>query len=131
MSMREIPAAEWEEFLEQFSQVHRAWLATVDRVQPGAADHVEANERRLASVTPDVRARRVAGIEIRFQEDAPARTVIRIDQPARVRVDETEEGAERGLEIQDADGECTRIHFRAAPLPEMLDGLAPGELRTR
>jgi hypothetical protein len=25
-------------------------------------------------------------------------------------------------------GECTRIRFRSAPLPEMLDGLAPGQL---
>ena len=37
-------------------------------------------------------------------------------------------GAARGLEIQDESGECTRIRFRAAPLPEALDGIAPGEL---
>ena len=34
---------------------HRAWLATVDRVQPGAPGHIEAIERPLGSVTPDVK----------------------------------------------------------------------------
>jgi hypothetical protein len=130
MSVREIPPPQWPDFLEQFSRGHRAWLATVDRVQPGAHGHVEAVERPLGSVTPDVSARRVVGIEIRFQEDSQARQPIRIDAPARLRVDETEEGTARGLEIQDAAGECTRIRFRAAPLPEMLDGVAPGELPT-
>ena len=32
MSAREIPIAEWPEFLEQFSCDHHAWLATVDRM---------------------------------------------------------------------------------------------------
>ena len=128
MSMREIPEAQWQEFLAQFSRGHRAWLATVDRVHAGAPGHIEAVERPLGSVTTAVSARRVVGIEIRFQEDAHAREPIRIDAPARVRVDETAEGAARGLEIHDEDGECTRIRFRAAPLPEALDGIAPGEL---
>ena len=130
MSVREIPTAQWQEFLEQFSRGHRAWLATVDRVQPGAPGHIEAVERPLGSVTPDVSARRVVGIEIRFQEDSHAREPIRIDAPVRVCVDETQDGTARGLEIQDEDGECLRIRFRVAPLPETLDGVAPGELPT-
>ena len=125
--MREIPEAQWQEFLAQFSRGHRAWLATVDRVHAGAPGHNEAVERPLASVTAAVSARRVVGIEIRFQEDAHAREPIRIDAPARVRVDETAEGVAQGLEIHDKDGECIRIRFRAAPLPETLDGIAPGE----
>jgi len=127
MSVREIPTAQWQEFLEQFSRGHRAWLATVDRVHPGSPGHVEAVERPLGSVTTEMRARRVVGIEIRFQEDSHAREAIRIEAPTRLRVDETEEGAARGLEIDDGDGECTRIRFRVAPLPETLDGIAPGE----
>ncbi len=128
MSMREIPEAQWQEFLAQFSRGHRAWLATVDQVHAGAPGYIEAVERPLSSVTAAVSARRVVGIEIRFQEDSHALGPIRIDAPTRVRVDETAEDAARGLEIHDANGECTRIRFRAAPLPEALDGIAPGEL---
>jgi len=126
--MREIPEPEWQEFLEQFSRGHRAWLATVDRVQVSAPGQIAAIERPLSSVIPEISARRVVGIEIRFQEDSNAREPLRIDAPTRLRVDETAEGAARGLEIQDESGECTRIRFRAAPLPEALDGIAPGEL---
>lgn len=126
--MREIPEAEWQEFLTQFSRGHRAWLATVDRADPAARGHVAPVERPLSSVLPEISDRRVLGIEIRFQEDPQARDAIRIDAPVRLRVDETAAGGTRALEIQDESGECTRIRFRAAPLPEALDGIAPGEL---
>jgi hypothetical protein len=128
MSAREIPMAQWPEFLDGFSREHRAWLATVDRVRPDAPDHTEAVERPLASVRPQLAARRIARIEIRFQEDSQDRAPIQIDEPTSVRVDETADGVAQALEVVDRDGECTRIRFRAAPLTEMLDGVAPGEL---
>lgn len=128
MSTREIPIALWSEFLDRFSREHRAWLATVDRIRPGSPGRTEAVERPLGSVIPQLAARRIARIEIRFQEDSGASEPIQIDAPHSVRVDETADGVARGLEIVDEDGECTRIRFRAAPLPEMLDGIAPGEL---
>jgi Family of unknown function (DUF5335) len=128
MSAREIPIAQWREFLDQFSREHRAWLAKVERVRPGEPGHTYVVERPLASVTLQIAARRIERIEIRFQEDAHAREQIQIHAPTNVRVDETVEGVARGLEIIGENGECTRIRFRAAPLPEMLDGIAPGEL---
>jgi hypothetical protein len=128
MSLREIPEAEWEPFLEQFSVDHRAWLASVDRIHPGAVGHVEASERPLRSVTPEFSARRVVRINVRFQEDSQARHSIQIDAPRTLRVDETAAGVARGLEIQDQDGDWLRIRFRVAPPADMLDGVAPGEL---
>lgn len=128
MSVREIPLDQWSEFLDQFSRGHRAWLATIDRVHPDSVSHTEAVERPLSAVVPRISARRVAGIDIRFQQDSHAHEPIRIERPASVRVDETADGAARGLEIVDEEGQCTRVRFRAAPWPEMLDGVAPGEL---
>jgi hypothetical protein len=128
MSAREIPMTQWPEFLQQFSREHRAWLATVDRVGADSRGRVEVIERPLGSVIPHMDARRVARIEIRFQEDSHPREAIRIDAPTSIRVDEMTNGVARGLEIVDKDGECTRLRFRAAPLPETLDGIAPGEL---
>jgi Family of unknown function (DUF5335) len=128
MGMREIPVDEWAEFLDQFSREHRAWLASVERAHPGSVSHFEARERPLGAVVPRISARRVTEIEIRFQEDVRAHGPIRIERPTSVRVDETAEGVARGLDIVDEAGECTRVRFRAAPLPETLDGIAPGEL---
>jgi Family of unknown function (DUF5335) len=128
MSVREIPENEWSEFLDQFSRGHRAWLATVDRGHTGTTSHIEAIERPLGAVVPRISARRVAAIDIRFQDDSHGHEPIRIERPTSVRVDETAEGTAIGLEIVDEEGECTRVRFRAAPLPEMLDDIAPGEL---
>jgi hypothetical protein len=128
MSVREIAPAHWEEFLEEFSRRHRAWLATVDRLYAGESHHTEAVERPLRSIIPRMIARRIVGIDIRFQEDSQAREAVRVDAPTSVRVDETTEGTALGLEIVDEAGECTRLRFRAAPRPELLDGVAPGEL---
>jgi hypothetical protein len=128
MTMRDVPAPQWPEFLDQFSREHRAWLATIERGHPGAAIQVEVFERPLAAVVPDVTAQGIAGIEIRLQEDSQASQPIRILAPKSVRVDETPRGTAQGLEIVDAHDQPTRIRFRAAPLPEMLDGVAPGEL---
>jgi hypothetical protein len=33
--------------------------------------------------------------------------------------------------VVDQNGDCTRVQFRAAPRPEMLDGIAPGELSSK
>jgi hypothetical protein len=128
MSLRDIPRDEWSEFFDQFSRGHRAWLATVDRVNPDSVGHTEVTEQPLSAVVPRIGARGVDEIEIRFQQDSHAHEAIRIERPMSVRVDEAADGAVRSLEVVDDDGQCTRVRFRAAPLPEMLDGIAPGEL---
>ena len=47
-------------------------------------------------------------------------------RPCVVRV-QTDDGAERALEIETADDGFIRLAFRATALPEQLDGLAPSE----
>jgi hypothetical protein len=128
MSVREIPLHQWADFLDEFSRGHRAWLTTIDRLDPDSVGHTDAIERPLSAVVPQITGRRVAGIEIRFQQASHAHESIRIGRPTSIRVDDTADGAARGLEIIDEEGRCTRVRFRAAPLPEMLDGIAPGEL---
>jgi hypothetical protein len=126
MPTLDVPRGEWPQFLESYSGQHRAWLATVERQgEPGMRRGDEP--RPLSAVTPRRDGARVSAIEIVFAGDSTG-DVVRIDNPAAVRVRTTDEGADRGLDILDQDGACTRIAFRAAAIPEMLDGLAPGEL---
>ena len=119
MSAREIPVPEWDRFLDQFSREHRAWLASVERAPPGAPGHKELDETPLRSVEVDP----VTGIEIRFEG-----ATLRVEAPKTLRVDETEAGAARGLEIEDRSGARLRLRFRVAEPPGALDGLAPTEL---
>jgi hypothetical protein len=122
----DVPRHEWPEFLETFSRQHRAWLTTVD--QPAGDITTSADEPRpLAAVTSEGDGRRVSAIEIAFAGDSHG-GVVRVENPTSLRLRKTEEGADRGLEIVDDEGVCTRVRFRAAAIPEMVDGLAPGEL---
>jgi len=127
MSVRDIPRSEWPTARQEFSNDHRAWLATVERIDVVGERHVEAVERPLSAVTPEMEARRVVGIAIQFQADSHSRTV-HVNTPTRLRVDQSDGGTARALEIEAANGERTRIRFRAIPLPEALDGIAPGEI---
>ena len=126
MAIREIPVPEWERFLTDFGRGHRAWLTTVERFCGGDLE-VAARTQSLDAVRSEVAGDRVIGIAIEFQRDSPGRWAVRVDAPVKLRVDETEEGRVRALEIEDARGGCTRVGFRAAPPLEALDGLAPGE----
>jgi hypothetical protein len=113
VSLREIPVPQWDPFLDEFSREHRAWLASVERVHPGAPAHVDVRERPLRSIEADA----VTGIEIRFQDGT-----VRVEAPKTLRVDE-----KGNLEIEDWSGERVRLRFRVAEPPGALDGLAPGE----
>jgi hypothetical protein len=118
----DVPRNEWPGFLETFSRQHRAWLATVE--SPLAPAH---EERPLAAVEPRRDGSRVSAIEISFTGEAGEESVCVAD-PTTVRVHRTDEGADRALDIVDRDGNRTRIGFRVTATPDMLDGLAPGEL---
>jgi len=110
------------EFLDAFSRWHRAWVTTMEPSVRGA------DARPLRAVEP-VRARGVvSAIEISFADDSAGDTV-RVVRPSAVRLLQTAEGAEKGIEITDGEGVCTRVGFRTTPAPsDMLDGVAPGEL---
>jgi hypothetical protein len=126
MPTTNVPRDQWPEFLDAFSRQHRAWLTTVER-PVGDVMGSGGEPRPLAAVTSERDGRHVSAIEIAFAADSSG-DIVRVENPTAVRVRTTDEGADRGLEIVDEDGVCTRLRFRAAAIPEMLDGLAPGEL---
>jgi hypothetical protein len=128
MTATDIPQSEWPTVLAEFSREHRAWLATVERVDPAGSRRVEALERSLKAVTPEITARRVVSIAIQFQADSHGINVVQIDTPTHLRMNRGDTGSARGLEIEDEGGGCTVIRFRAIPLPEALDGVSPGEI---
>jgi hypothetical protein len=46
-----------------------------------------------------------------------------INRPSRVALEETEEGAHKGLRIDAEDGQMTLVLFRSPTLPETVDGV--------
>jgi hypothetical protein len=128
MSVREIAPADWPSFLEQFSREHRAWLATLERVSEGGSRQAEVVNGQLDSVSAAASGPNAICILIRFGGERAPAEVVEVNAPAALRVEETRRGAACGLEIEDDHGECTRLTFRVAASPGLLDGVTPGEL---
>jgi hypothetical protein len=124
MPTRDVPRNQWPDFLEGFSRRHRAWLATVDQsvevIRGGSA------EGPLGAVKATRQGREVAAIEIEFAGDG--HVPLRVEHPRILRVSQAGDGAETGLEIVDDQGVSIRVGFRTTARPEMLDGMAPGEI---
>jgi hypothetical protein len=121
MTVRDVPCSEWRSFLDGFSREHCAWIGTLHGLVAGAPV-TQIPSVALKSVTlesgasgPNLRITFVNGITL---------CAVR---PCVIRV-QTDDGAERGLEVETADGGFIRLAFRATALPEQLDGLAPGEV---
>jgi hypothetical protein len=121
MTLRHVPRSEWRSFLHAFSRSHRAWLATIHGFV-GEATVTHIPSVALKSVTLDdtrsdsvVRITFINGISL-----CAARPCVLCVQ--------SDNGAERALEIETAEGGFIRLAFRATVLPEQLDGVAPAEL---
>jgi hypothetical protein len=117
-----VPAVKWQSFLEGFGRRHRAWLATIHGVERGLPV-TRIPSIGLASVTltgryPDdvVRVTFLDGLSLCARS------------PRAVRVQRTDDGAECALEIDAAGDGFLRLAFRAAALPEQVDGVSPAEV---
>jgi hypothetical protein len=117
MNQREIPRGEWPAFLDWFGRRHRSWLATVEEWPREAPERTRAVDQPLESLAPEGGA---IAIHLGSGE------VLRVEAPQALRVDVTARGEELGLDLETSGG-VTRLRFRAAALPEELDGVAPSE----
>ena len=124
MMIHDVPRTEWPKFLERFNRQHRAWLATIHGMEHGLP----------VTRVPSIPIQSVTLIS-ELAEDTLRLTLgngisLCAPRPRALRVQESdEEGIERALEIETVDGALIRVAFRAAPRPDQLDGLAPGEER--
>jgi hypothetical protein len=121
MTIRDVPRCEWPSFLGSFSREHCAWIGTIHGLVAGApVTHIPSVAFKSVTIEtgasgPILRITFVNGLSL---------CAVR---PCVVRV-QTDDGAERALEVESADGGFIRLAFRATALPEQLDGIAPDEL---
>lgn len=124
MNRRSIPPREWPAFLKRFGLRHRSWLATVEEWPRSSPEITRVSDRPLLSLDAEHAGHEVRAVVIRFCDTPDG---LRIVGPQALRVDETPRGEEVGLDLETDTG-VTRLRFRAAALPEELDGVAPSEL---
>ena len=118
-----LPDSEWRAFFDRLSRDHLAWRASIHGIQDGRPVTCVPSAA-LKSVALDSRASDQV-LRVNFLNGVSLCAA----QLRDVRVEETEEGVPSAVELETADGGFLRMAFRAAALPEQLDGIAPGEDR--
>ena len=118
---RQLPASEWPAFFHRLSRDHLAWRASVHGMEDGRLVTCVPSAA-LKSVTLDSRASDQV-LRLNFLNGVS----LCAPRLRDVRVEETEEGVPSAVELETADGGFIRMAFRAAALPDQLDGIAPGE----
>jgi hypothetical protein len=139
MRQTEIPIEQWQTFCDQFSRQHHSWIVNVSVSDSNTAVIAEIGaeeaERRMRPLSRAVVFDAIA-IEPHYCHNAvsilvgapPGEVAHLIDNPRRLFFRHTEEGAHEGLVVESGSGQTALLRFRAAALPETLDGLADTEL---
>src|SRR5438445_8904456 len=103
--MHEIERPEWSRFLDGFSRQHEGWLVTLEQVTiPAGPSAVEARELPLENISADPDGTISVSVG-----GTPERHLSRIvPRAARLLVEQTDEGLELGIRIDQSDGPSTR-----------------------
>jgi Family of unknown function (DUF5335) len=122
MSTQEIPNAEWNTFLDNFSRQHEGWLATLEVLGLDIGAQQEARDLPLEGITATTDDQSPT-IAISLGKGPDNHVTHAITEPTRVWLEETPEGAAAALEIESADEVKTLLRFRSPMPAEMVDGV--------
>jgi hypothetical protein len=122
MNILEIPSGEWNNFLQSFARRHESWLVVFETAEGPARRSAQTGQLRLKSIAVEEEG---AGTKLIFIEGETEESVVShvIRNPTRISVTQTDEGADESLLINTRSG-STRLRFRSAILPELVDGVA-------
>jgi len=122
MPTRDIPREEWPAFLDSFSRQHERWLVNVEVITDGLGAHREVREKGLIGISADLK-RNGDAISIMAGDRSDDHVNHIINRPTRVALEQTKEGADKGLRIEAEDGQTTLLLFRSPARPETVDGV--------
>jgi hypothetical protein len=121
MRNRLVPHAEWRSFFRGFSDRHEDWLVTVRVLSPALGSQVAARDLPLEGIVSGPAVGGPIAIHLGRVPEKHVEHVV--EEPKRVWVELSEEGAEAALEIESNDGAKTILQFRSAALPQEVDGI--------
>lgn len=124
MQTREILRNEWRTFFDQFSRQHEGWLATIEVLGLDVGAQEEAHELPLVGVSLSSEGREAETISIDVGTAPDDHVSHVIDDATRIWLEQTDEGADVAMAIEDRDGTKTILRFRTAVAPEFVDGVA-------
>lgn len=118
----EIPHYDWSRAFAEFSAVHEGWLVSLELLAPSMGAQPEIRDLPLVGITVEPKGRPTI-ITISAARSADDHITHSIRSPTHVRIERTEEGADLAMQIESEEGTTAILRFRAAALPETVDGV--------
>ena len=122
MQTFEIPREAWVHHLNEFTTIHEGWLVSLDVLGPEIGAQPEIHNLPLLGVSAD-RASHDGTVAVSVARSATEHFTHVIHAVARIYLERTNDGADAALQIESVDGTKTIVRFRAAALPETVDGI--------
>jgi Family of unknown function (DUF5335) len=122
MSNITVPNEEWKEFLDSFTERHRGWLVRLEIHDLETEENVGSEFLPLHSIELDTEDLKNSRINITVGADDKLVKHV-LFRPSRLMLHLSPEGADESLNVQSLKT-STSIYFRAAVLPDVVDGVA-------
>jgi len=122
MSDVKVPQSEWREFLEAFTQRHRGWLVRMEIHDRETGEDVGSRYMHLSSVELDTEDSVNPRINITVNNEHKLFKHV-LFRPSRLTLQLSPNGADESLNIESLHTSTT-IRFRAAVLPDVVNGVA-------
>jgi hypothetical protein len=119
----EIPRKAWTSTLDTFNAIHEGWLVSLDVLNATIGAQPEIDNLPLVGVTVEP-GDHDGAITISAGSAAAGYVTHLIQAPSHVHIERRDDGADVALQIESADGTRAILRFRAAALPETVDGVA-------
>ncbi len=123
MQTVEIAREDWADWLNEFTAIHDGWLVSLDILAPDLGAEPEITNLPLLGVSADS-LNHDGSIAVSVARSRSEHLTHTIEAVRRLWIERTDEGADAALEAESADGTKTILRFRAAVLPETVDGIA-------
>jgi len=125
MQTVEIRRQDWGHGLNEFTRIHEGWLVSLDVLGSDLGAQPEIDKLPLLGVSAD-RIDHDGTIAVSVARSASEHLTHIIEAATRIYIERTDAGADVALQIESADGTKTILRFRAAALPETVDGITHG-----
>ena len=123
MQTVEIPREAWVHKLNEFTRIHEGWLVSLDVLAGDLGAQPQINNLPLLGVSADP-IDHDGTIAVSVARSASDHFTRIIEAVTGIQIERTDDGADAALQIETADGTRTILRFRAAVLPETVDGVA-------
>ena len=122
METVEILREDWSHRLNEFTAIHEGWLVSLDILGAELGAQPEIENLPLVGVSAD-RVNHDGTIVVSVALSRGEHFTHIIEAVTRIYLERTNDGADAALQIESADGTKAILRFRAAALPETVDGV--------